>query len=143
MTIKTMVSFALIYLLIFSSCTQNPAFSISEDLKNGLHDEYSTYVNYLNRAVSGDTIALINLFNINVADGACYGHGSILYKLLVKIGDEKFYRGVLKLKKDQYNNMQTYFYCGLDVDGNLCEKWWEKYPLTFNYLKIKVGENGK
>lgn len=131
---------SIVYLLciLFYSCIKQPKIAISNTLEIGLGDKYNEYVNILNNAYDGDSLALQDFLKINyISDGAGYDHGYVLLQLIKIIGDEEFAKTLEKMDNKTVESVCRYIEVGVDANDNNRDDLKVNYPKVVAVLKFK------
>ncbi len=98
------------------------------------------YCDLLSSALNGNNEAIKELSLLEFNDSTGYDHGSVLVELILKIGEDKYLKGVEPLNVKQKKLVQSYLDVGLEY-GNIShikEKRLDKvFPTIDTYLTME------
>ena len=131
-------SIVFLFCILFYGCIKQSKIPISNTLEIGLGDRYNEYINVLNRAYDGDSIALGEFLKIDhISDGAGYDHGYVLLQLIKVQGDEKFAETLEKMDDKTVQTVCQYVEVGVDSNDKDRDDLKVNYPKVVAILKFK------
>lgn len=80
------------------------------------------YCELLDKALENDSSAIQALSKFTPSEAAGYDHGGILVDLILKIGHEKYIRGISSLSKGERKHLLSYLKVGLEYGSNPATK---------------------
>ncbi|QOG04602.1 hypothetical protein [Flavobacterium sp. MDT1-60] len=131
-------SLIIVICLLFYGCKEQSQIPISNTLELALGDNYSSYVENLNKAFVKDNSATLKILKVDyIYDAGGYDHGYILYLLMKRYGDKEFSILLNSMSKKDLTAVSQYLEVGLDANDTKRGQVKIDYPICSNILLIK------
>lgn len=131
-------SLIIVICLLFYGCKEQSQIPISNTLELALGDNYSSYVENLNKAYAKDNSATLKILKVDyIYDAGGYDHGYVLYQLMKRYSDKEFSILLNSMSKKDLTAVSQYIEVGLDANDTKRGQVKIDYPICSNILLIK------
>ena len=116
-------SFVLIIYFLFFYCVDVEGIKISGLLRARSFKDTYKYCALLRRSLNGDKNSLKDFSTLDIYDAASYDHGSILVKVICRIGPANYLEAIEGVSDDDRNAIEVFLRVGIEYgafEDSLC-----------------------